>query len=80
MSEISDFQWIPQITMAKCTGCGECIDLCPTGALGWKAGKAALVTPENCRYCATCETICPSGAVELPYLVLKMDAAKRGKS
>jgi len=66
--------WMPQIAAARCTGCGDCIAACPTGALGWQAHKAAIVNPEKCIYCATCESICPVGAIELPYLVLKPPA------
>lgn len=63
--------WIPQLSTKKCSGCGECIAHCPTGALGWLHGKAVLLHPERCAYCATCESICPTGAIALPYLVLR---------
>lgn len=70
-------EWIPQIDPAKCTGCSDCIAACPTGALGWQAGKAALLRPEACTYCALCEEICPAGAIELPYLILRTPQAVR---
>lgn len=61
--------WMPRINQSLCTGCGDCITECPTGALGWQDGKAALVHPEACIYCQTCESVCPVGAIELPFLV-----------
>lgn len=67
---MSEMQWMPQITMNKCTGCGACIGQCPSGALGWREGKASLLAPDRCIYCATCEAVCPPGAIQLPYLVL----------
>ena len=63
--------WQPHIDQAKCSGCGDCITQCPTGALRWKDGKAALLHPEICLYCATCEDICPTNAIELPFLIIK---------
>jgi ferredoxin len=66
-----DYPWLPRIEQVLCTGCGECIARCPTGALGWQADKAALVQPQLCTYCATCEDVCPVGAIELPYLIVK---------
>lgn len=62
-------QWLPHLDQERCNGCGDCITQCPTGALGWADGKAALVNPSLCIYCATCEDICPVGAIELPFLI-----------
>lgn len=66
-------QWMPQINQATCTGCGDCIARCPTGALGWQGDKAALPHPELCTYCAACEDVCPVTAIELPYLIVKVE-------
>lgn len=62
-------QWTPQINRALCTGCGSCIDGCPTGALGKVESKAAVVQPQACTYCAVCEDICPTSAIGLPYQI-----------
>jgi len=64
-----DRAWIPQIDRRKCTACGDCIERCPTGALGMVAGKAAVIRPDACTYSAICEAVCPVGAIELPYLI-----------
>lgn len=77
---MSDSQWMPQLSTTACTGCGECIAHCPTDALGWQQGKAALLYPERCIYCAHCESICPTGAIALPYLVLKAPKSKKRES
>ncbi|MCC6617123.1 MAG: 4Fe-4S binding protein [Anaerolineae bacterium] len=70
MIPISD-PWMPRIDRGLCTGCGDCIARCPTGALGRKEDKATLVQPALCTYCAACEDVCPVGAIELPYLIVK---------
>jgi MinD superfamily P-loop ATPase len=70
--------WFPRINSNLCNGCGDCIIHCPTGALGWQAGKAALLFPERCEYCAVCEDICPVNAIELPLLILKKTTDKKG--
>lgn len=62
-------EWMPQIDQTRCTGCGDCIRVCPTEALGWQNDKAALIHPDLCTYCAMCEAVCPVSAIELPYLI-----------
>jgi ferredoxin len=57
----------PSIDEELCTGCGQCVAACPTGALGMVDDRPALVDPEACGYCADCEDLCPQGAIGLPY-------------
>jgi ferredoxin len=66
-------EWYPQLDRNLCTGCGQCIAVCPTGALAQVDDKAALVFPDLCTYCAACEDVCPVGAIELPYLICKLE-------
>ncbi len=65
--------WLPRLDPDRCIGCGDCISHCPTGALGRRVGKAALLSPAICIYCAVCEDLCPVGAIELPYLIVFAD-------
>ncbi len=66
----------PRLNAALCNGCGACIAACPTHALGWRDGKAALLRPDLCTYCAACENVCETGAIELPYLIIKRSASR----
>jgi len=45
-----------------CTGCGLCVQICPTKAISMQAGKA-LVTGEVSLNCGHCMAICPAGAI-----------------
>lgn len=45
----------------KCTGCGICIDVCPTGAI--EVNQQAVVNEEACSGCAECVSECPNEAI-----------------
>ena len=61
---------LPMINVARCTGCEQCVELCPTQALAMHQGKAFLAAPNNCTYCTICEDICPAQAIALPFLIV----------
>jgi NAD-dependent dihydropyrimidine dehydrogenase PreA subunit len=47
---------------ARCTGCGLCTDVCPTGAISVVDG-VARVEQSLCRECEVCLSACPNGAL-----------------
>lgn len=61
---------LPSIDRNRCTGCGLCIDTCPTHALAQKAERAYLAHPDACTYCTACEEVCPENAIALPFLIV----------
>lgn len=61
---------LPAINLALCTGCGWCVDRCPTHAVELRAGKAVIVRPNDCTFCEICESYCPTGAIGRPFAVV----------
>jgi len=55
--------YAPQIDEELCTGCGDCVSVCPAEALALQAGRALVLNPEDCWYCGECEEMCPVGAI-----------------
>jgi formate hydrogenlyase subunit 6/NADH:ubiquinone oxidoreductase subunit I len=58
---------LPTINMAYCTGCGLCVERCPTGAVEMEGTRPVIRRPHDCAYCGECEELCPAGAIALQY-------------
>jgi NAD-dependent dihydropyrimidine dehydrogenase PreA subunit len=52
------------IDVERCTGCGACMEACPTGALYLVDGRATL-DGVLCRECEACLVACPTEAIAL---------------
>lgn len=48
----------------KCTGCGTCVDICPTAAIELDNDKA-VVDASACVDCETCVDECPESAIHM---------------
>jgi Fe-S-cluster-containing hydrogenase component 2 len=46
----------------RCSGCGVCVELCPTGAIALRSGVAAI-DQERCTQCEACFQACPEQAI-----------------
>ena len=53
---------VPEIDVQKCTGCGECGDLCEFNAITL-VGDSVLVFEELCHSCGGCMAVCPEKAI-----------------
>ncbi len=48
-----------------CTGCRECIEVCPHAVFELRDGKAVIADREACMECGACMQNCPSGAIKV---------------
>jgi len=65
-----------EVDLAKCTGCGQCTEVCPTGALRVEGGHA-VVDAGLCRGCEACVPACPQDALawkEAPVVAVRQEA------
>ena len=52
-----------KVDLEKCTGCGTCINECPTEAIKIENEKAVI--SDECVECGVCVNECPEGALSL---------------
>lgn len=53
------FRGLPKICIEKCTNCKECINICPTNAIG----NDLAIDLGKCIFCGECERVCGSDAI-----------------
>jgi len=58
---------IVAIDTTRCTGCGNCVKACLTGALQIVNGKAKLVDERLCDGFGSCIAACQNNAIKLEY-------------
>jgi len=51
------------IDTEKCTGCGECVDICPAEVLEMVDDKSTVAHIEECLGCESCVETCPEEAI-----------------
>jgi len=63
----------PAIDDGLCTGCGDCVLVCPAEALALQDQHVVFSHPEDCRYCGDCEELCPVGAIARAFEIILPD-------
>jgi NAD-dependent dihydropyrimidine dehydrogenase PreA subunit len=58
-------QELPLLDERRCSGCGDCVLVCPTGCLEMAGHTPWLPRPFDCVACALCVAVCPTGALGL---------------
>lgn len=53
------------VNLDTCTGCGDCVGVCPVDAIQMEDGKA-IIDPEACIDCGVCDPECPVNAISAP--------------
>ena len=58
----------------RCIGCGECINICPEGALTFSPSGVGVITDQSkCTHCGICADTCPAEAREFIGKVVSVD-------
>ena len=55
--------FIVTVDSAKCDGCEECVNLCPSEVFRLTDGKSDPYQADECVNCQTCVEGCPQGAI-----------------
>ena len=50
------------IDEARCIGCGDCVEVCPSDTLAMEGGKARVVVDRSLQ-CGHCAAVCPTDAI-----------------
>jgi len=56
---------VPLLDETRCTGCGDCVLVCPTGCLEMAGPQPWMPRPRDCISCTLCELVCPAEALRL---------------
>lgn len=56
---------LPVLDETRCTGCGDCVDVCPTACLEPAGPLPWLARPGDCIRCDLCCRVCPEDALSL---------------
>jgi MinD superfamily P-loop ATPase len=56
---------VARLDADRCSGCGECVPLCPFGALRRTGRRAVALDRTACWGCGTCRAGCARGALAL---------------
>jgi formate hydrogenlyase subunit 6/NADH:ubiquinone oxidoreductase subunit I len=70
---INTTHFLPAVDTQTCTGCGQCVNVCPIEAMGLvsandpldRRAKVAKVNPEICLGCGVCARVCPTDSIRL---------------
>jgi NAD-dependent dihydropyrimidine dehydrogenase PreA subunit len=56
---------LPVLNETLCTGCGDCVAICPTDCLAMAGTFPWLARPAACVSCTLCVLVCPAHALEM---------------
>ena len=58
----------PIVDHEKCTGCGECVEICPVEVYELQDEKSVPVLAEECTGCESCIEVCEQEAIRIEEL------------
>jgi NAD-dependent dihydropyrimidine dehydrogenase PreA subunit len=56
---------LPVLDESRCTGCGDCVTVCPTQCLEMSGPVPWLPRPRDCIRCELCVRVCPADALRM---------------
>jgi formate hydrogenlyase subunit 6/NADH:ubiquinone oxidoreductase subunit I len=56
---------LPVLDVTLCTGCRDCVPVCPTDCLEMNGSYPWLPRPADCISCSLCVLICPATALHM---------------
>jgi len=54
-----------ELDREKCTGCGQCVEVCPRSVLAMRGGKAEIGDRDSCIECGACQRNCAFDAISV---------------
>lgn len=71
LSPVHTTNFIPKVNQLDCTGCGQCVSVCPVGTMVLIAAndpkqikhKQAALLEEHCLGCGLCARVCPKSCI-----------------
>ncbi len=60
---VGSIPFAPEINSSICTLCGECIPICPTGAI--TLTDSVTIDVDRCIFCCSCKKSCPEAAITI---------------
>ncbi len=55
--------YVITVDLEKCTGCGECVNMCPNEVYKIEGGKAVVGKTDDCSNCQSCTSVCEPQAI-----------------
>jgi NAD-dependent dihydropyrimidine dehydrogenase PreA subunit len=62
---------LPVLDETRCTGCGDCVRLCPVDCLSLSGRLPWLPRPLACISCSVCVLVCPASALSIDMPALR---------
>ncbi len=56
---------LPLLDETRCTGCGDCVVICPADCLEMNGPLPWLPRPGDCISCSLCAVVCPVQAISM---------------
>lgn len=57
--------YLIEVDVAKCTGCEQCVDTCPSEVFEMKDEKSTVANMEDCVGCESCVEVCEAEAIKV---------------